>query len=83
MVFSSAGKTKYPGFKATFETKKSTEAILRIVGISVGVLSILCALTGCCTKYCGCCKDDEPGGIEGTSGDQAVGVSLQEATTKV
>ena len=64
----------------------SIEAIFSIVGICVGALSAAWALTGCCImciQRCGYCKDDEPGVVEGTSGDQAEGVALQEETTKV
>ena len=58
----------------------SIAAIFSILGYCVGALSVVSAVTGYCIKRCGCCKDDEPEVIEGTSGDQAEGVALQEET---
>ncbi|XP_078364752.1 tolloid-like protein 2 [Oculina patagonica] len=52
--FKSSGKTKYPGFKASYETKRTTTAILKIVGICVGVTLIaLCVVSKFCYR---CCK---------------------------
>ncbi|PFX19454.1 cubilin-like isoform X2 [Stylophora pistillata] len=83
VAFRSSGKTKYPGFKATFETKRSTGAILKIVGICVGALSAVIGIIGACLKYGSCCKSDEARVVRGTFGDEAEGVPLQEESTKV
>lgn len=50
VVFKSSGKMKYPGFKATYETKKtdSTVQILKAVGISLGALFLLCLVISIC-----------------------------------
>ncbi len=59
-------------------------AILRIVGIVVGVLSAVCTIIGACCKYGSCCKDDEPQIVQGSFRDEAESVPLQEeATSKV
>ena len=60
---------------------ESVGAILKIVGIVVGVLSAVCTLIGCCCKYSSCCKDDEPRIVQGALGDEAEGVPLQEEAT--
>ncbi|XP_073253075.1 tolloid-like protein 2 isoform X2 [Porites lutea] len=52
VTFKSSGKTNYPGFKASYKRKKSTTAILKIVGIVLGALSSFCALVAGCCKYC-------------------------------
>lgn len=61
-------------------SSESVGAILKIVGIVVGVLSTVCTLIGCCCKYSSCCKDDEPRIVQGAFGE-AEGVPLQEEAT--
>jgi len=49
VAFKSSGKTKYPGFKATYETKKTdTVRVLKAVGISLGALVLLCLVISSC-----------------------------------
>jgi len=49
--FKSSGKTKYPGFKASYETRRTTTAILKIIGICVGsTLVVLCVATKFCYR---------------------------------
>ncbi|KAJ7376628.1 hypothetical protein OS493_033506 [Desmophyllum pertusum] len=57
VTFKSSGKTKYPGFKASYEAKRTAAAILTIVGICVGAaLTTLCVVTKLCFW---CCRSDD------------------------
>lgn len=53
------------------------------MGICAGALSVVFGLIGACVKYGSCCKDDEPRVVQGTFGDEAESVPLQEESTKV
>ncbi|KAL9973791.1 hypothetical protein ACROYT_G020293 [Oculina patagonica] len=85
IAFKSSGKTKYPGFKASYETKKSTDVlyILKIVGICLGALSVLCiAISGCITCYKKSHNQGHPGMVmQGTDNTAHVADDTVKQTT--
>jgi len=79
VAFKSSGKTKYPGFKASYETKRTTAAILKIVGICVGTVIAVFALIGVCYITYRKTRGQANATVEN---DDADSMPLQEQSTK-
>ncbi|KAK2563635.1 Dorsal-ventral patterning tolloid-like protein 1, partial [Acropora cervicornis] len=82
--FKSSGKTKFPGFKARYEVKRTTAHILKIVGGLVGGLSALCTVLGFWCKYrsSNCCNGNAVPRVDnGVSNDGADDLISKDKTT--
>lgn len=73
--------TKFSGFPFFLE---GTTAILKIVGIVLGVLSAVCTLIGGCCKYHKSRDDNEPTVQGSENADAGIeNLALKEQTTKM